>query len=130
MHDFEHWPLELYKLTLAPPPPELAGHIAIVTGAASGIGREVAHDLAARGAHLVLADIDGDGLEETCDGLDAAVRVAGDLTDGAVVDRLVHTAVASFGGLDAVVFNAGVGSTGALAELAGGRMAAQPRGRT
>ena len=57
--DFEYWPLELYKLTLAPPPPELAGTIAIVTGAASGIGRAVALDLAARGAHLVLADRDG-----------------------------------------------------------------------
>ncbi len=117
VNDFQDWPLELYKLTLAPPPPELAGHIAIVTGAASGIGREVAHDLAARGAHLVLADLDGDALEETCNGLDGAVRVSGDLTEGAVVDGLAHTAVASFGGLDSVVFNAGVGSTGALAEL-------------
>ncbi len=81
VHDFQHWPLELYKLTLAPPPPELAGHIAIVTGAASGIGREVAHDLAGRGAHLVLADLDGDGLEQTCEGLDRAVRVTGDLTE-------------------------------------------------
>ena len=62
--DFENWPLELHKLTLLPPPPELAGHVVLVTGAASGIGRDVARDLAARGAHLVLADIDGDGLEE------------------------------------------------------------------
>jgi rhamnose utilization protein RhaD (predicted bifunctional aldolase and dehydrogenase)/NAD(P)-dependent dehydrogenase (short-subunit alcohol dehydrogenase family) len=117
VHDFEHWPLELYKLTLAPPPPELDGHISIVTGAASGIGRQVANDLAARGAHLVLADIDADALEETCGGLDRAVRVEGDLTEGAVVDQLVHAAVAGFGGVDSVVFNAGVGSTGALAGL-------------
>lgn len=117
VHDFQHWPLELYKLTLAPPPAELAGHIAIVTGAASGIGRDVANDLAGRGAHLVLADVDADGLEATCRGLDRAVRIAGDLTDGSVVDRLVHAAVASFGGVDSVVFSAGVGSTGALAEL-------------
>ena len=117
VEDFEHWPLELYKLTLAPRPPELAGRVAIVTGAASGIGRDVAHDLAARGAHLVLADIDANGLERTCEGLEQAVRVAGDLTDGAVVDRLVHAAVATFGGVDSVVFNAGVGSTGRLAEL-------------
>ena len=45
-------------------------------------------------------------------GLDRAVAVAGDLTDPAVVDRVVRTAVASFGGLDAVVLNAGIASTG------------------
>jgi rhamnose utilization protein RhaD (predicted bifunctional aldolase and dehydrogenase)/NAD(P)-dependent dehydrogenase (short-subunit alcohol dehydrogenase family) len=117
VHEFENWPLELYKLTLAPPPPELAGHIAIVTGAASGIGRDIAEDLAARGAHLVLADLDGDGLEQTAAGLDRAIRVQGDLTEAAVVDRLVHSAVGAFGGVDSVVFNAGVGSTGALAGL-------------
>ena len=42
VRDFVDWPLELYKLTLAPPPPELAGQIVLVTGAASGIGRDVA----------------------------------------------------------------------------------------
>jgi NAD(P)-dependent dehydrogenase (short-subunit alcohol dehydrogenase family)/ribulose-5-phosphate 4-epimerase/fuculose-1-phosphate aldolase len=117
VHDFEFWPLELYKLTLAPPPPELAGTIAVVTGAASGIGRDVARDLAARGAHLLLADIDEAGLAETAAGLDRAVAVPGDLTDGAVVDEVVSTAICSFGGLDAIVLNAGVGSTGELADL-------------
>jgi NAD(P)-dependent dehydrogenase (short-subunit alcohol dehydrogenase family) len=115
--EFESWPLELHKLTLAPPPPELAGHIAIVTGAASGIGRAVARDLARRGAHLVLADLDGDRLEETAAGVDSAAAVVGDLTEPAVIDALVRTAVESFGGLDAVVFNAGIASTGTLAEL-------------
>jgi rhamnose utilization protein RhaD (predicted bifunctional aldolase and dehydrogenase)/NAD(P)-dependent dehydrogenase (short-subunit alcohol dehydrogenase family) len=117
VHDFEYWPLELYKLTLAPPPPELAGHVALVTGAASGIGRDIALDLAERGAHLVLADIDAAGLAETAEGLDRAVALSGDLTDGAVVDRLVRVAVGSFGGIDAVVFNAGVASTGPLETL-------------
>ncbi|HWE80404.1 MAG TPA: SDR family NAD(P)-dependent oxidoreductase, partial [Gaiellaceae bacterium] len=112
--DFEYWPLELFKLTLAPPPAELAGQITVVTGAASGLGRDIARDLASRGAHLVLADIDSAGLEETAAGLAAAVAVAGDLTDAAVVDRVVRTAVSTFGGLDAVVLNAGVGATGAL----------------
>jgi rhamnose utilization protein RhaD (predicted bifunctional aldolase and dehydrogenase)/NAD(P)-dependent dehydrogenase (short-subunit alcohol dehydrogenase family) len=111
---FEHWPLELYKLTLQPPPPELAGTVALVTGAASGIGRAVARDLAARGAHLVLADLDVDGLAETCSGLEEAVAVHGDLSAAEAVERAVAAAVASFGGLDAVVLNAGIASIGPL----------------
>jgi rhamnulose-1-phosphate aldolase/alcohol dehydrogenase len=115
--DFEYWPLELYKLTLAPPPPELTGSIVIVTGAASGIGRDVARDLGGRGANLLLADIDADGLAATCEGLPGAVPVAGDLTDPALVDEVVHTAVGRFGGLDGVVLNAGIAATGALETL-------------
>jgi len=103
--DFVHWPLELYKLTLSPPPPELEGHVAIVTGAASGIGREVAADLAARGANVVTADL-------------AGADVEGDLTDPRTADALVEEAVARYGGLDAVVFCAGVAVTGPLAAVA------------
>jgi len=134
--EFEYWPLELVKLTLgarhegtlasqplrpayaaAAPPPELAGHVVVVTGAASGIGREVARDLAVRGAHLVLADRDADGLGETAAELDEAVGVTGDLTDRATVDELVHAAIAAYGGVDAVVFNAGIAPAGELAGL-------------
>jgi rhamnulose-1-phosphate aldolase/alcohol dehydrogenase len=118
--EFDYWPLELYKLTLAPPPPELAGSIAIVTGAASGIGKAVALDLARRGAHLALADVDGDGLAATCAALPPGRTwsVAGDLTDAAVVESLVEGAVGAFGGIDGVVLNAGVASIGRLDELA------------
>jgi rhamnose utilization protein RhaD (predicted bifunctional aldolase and dehydrogenase)/NAD(P)-dependent dehydrogenase (short-subunit alcohol dehydrogenase family) len=105
VRDFVEWPLELYKLTLAPPPPELEGYVAIVTGAASGIGREIAADLAARGAEVVTADLhDAD--------------VEGDLTDAHVADELVRITLGRFGGLDAVVFCAGVAATGDLAEVA------------
>lgn len=102
--DFVNWPLELYKLTLAPPPLELEGHVTIVTGAASGIGREVAADLATRGAEVVTADLHGADVE-------------GDLTDEHVADELVRITVNRFGGLDAVVFCAGIASTGMLGEL-------------
>jgi NAD(P)-dependent dehydrogenase (short-subunit alcohol dehydrogenase family) len=104
VRDFTEWPLELYKLTLAPPPPELEGHVAIVTGAASGIGREIAADLAARGAEVVTADLhDAD--------------VEGDLTDEHVADELVRITLGRYGGLDAVVFCAGVAAVGELGEL-------------
>ncbi len=109
--EFEYWPLELYKLTLAPRPPELAGAIFVVTGVASGIGRAVALDLAARGAHLVLADLDAEGLERTAGEIPPgrAVSVAGDLTDTAVVDAVLHAGVDAFGGIDGAVLNAGGG---------------------
>jgi rhamnose utilization protein RhaD (predicted bifunctional aldolase and dehydrogenase)/NAD(P)-dependent dehydrogenase (short-subunit alcohol dehydrogenase family) len=104
VRDFTEWPLELYKLTLAPPAPELEGHVAIVTGAGSGIGREIAADLASRGAEVVTADLhDAD--------------VEGDLTDDRVADELVRITLGGYGGLDAVVFCAGVAAVGVLEGL-------------
>ena len=55
---FDYWPMELYKLSLKPPPAEFAGRVAIVTGAAAGIGRGIALSLARSGCSLVLADLD------------------------------------------------------------------------
>ena len=104
VRDFVEWPLELYRLSLAPAPRELEGHVAIVTGAASGIGREVARDLAGRGAEVVTADLhDAD--------------VEGDLADARVAHELVRVTVSRYGGLDAVVFCAGIAATGALADV-------------
>ena len=119
---FDYWPMELYKLTLRPPAPDLAGFIAIVTGSASGIGRGIALELAARGASLVLADLDGAGLEEAGASIreaggTAPVLVAGDQSDESVVEDTVRQAVRSFGGLDGAVINAGIGVTGTLEEL-------------
>jgi NAD(P)-dependent dehydrogenase (short-subunit alcohol dehydrogenase family) len=119
---FDYWPMELYKLTLRPPAPDLAGFIAIVTGSASGIGRGIALELAARGASLVLADLDGAGLEEAAASIrnaggTAPVLVAGDQSDESVVEDTVRQAVRTFGGLDGAVINAGIGVTGTLEEL-------------
>src|SRR5262249_6025257 len=63
----EYWPLERYKLAQAPPSGELAGRVALVTGGASGIGRATARTLAARGAHVVVADLNAAGAEEGAD---------------------------------------------------------------
>jgi rhamnulose-1-phosphate aldolase/alcohol dehydrogenase len=117
--EFEYWPLELYKLSLLPPPLELTGHVVLVSGAASGIGREVAADLAARGASVVLSDLEADGLAVTSAGLPEgrAVVVPGDMTSERDVAELVAASVESFGGLDAIVSNAGVAVTGRLEEL-------------
>ncbi|MCW2982521.1 MAG: rhamnulose-phosphate aldolase/alcohol dehydrogenase, partial [Conexibacter sp.] len=57
----EYWPLELYKLSLAPRPGELQGQVAFVTGAAGGIGAAIAQRLAAAGAVVVGFDLDGAG---------------------------------------------------------------------
>jgi NAD(P)-dependent dehydrogenase (short-subunit alcohol dehydrogenase family) len=71
----EYWPLELYKLTLRPPDRELAGRVAFVTGAASGIGRAIAHRLAQEGAHVVIADINADGAQAVAEDITQRIRL-------------------------------------------------------
>ncbi|MEU1346359.1 glucose 1-dehydrogenase [Streptomyces sp. NPDC005795] len=84
----------------------------IVTGAGSGIGRAAALAFADEGARVVVADLDADSAASAVASIEAsggtAVAVTGDLSDQAVVDEVVRTAVERFGGVDVLVNNAGI----------------------
>jgi rhamnulose-1-phosphate aldolase/alcohol dehydrogenase len=113
----EYWPLELYKLTLAPPPCELQGVVALITGAAGGIGSAVARTLVAEGACVVATDLDVDGANAVAAELgDGAAAIRADVLDEASVADAYRTAVLTFGGIDVVVSNAGIASSAPLEE--------------
>jgi rhamnulose-1-phosphate aldolase/alcohol dehydrogenase len=107
----EYWALEEAKLARMPTPKPLTTRIALVTGAGSGIGRAIAHRLAAEGACVVVTDRDATAAETVAGelgGPDIAMAVPLDVTDAAAVTDAVHAAVLAYGGLDLVVNNAGL----------------------
>jgi len=113
----EYWPLELYKLTLAPPARELQGHIALITGGAGGIGRAVVGAVAAEGACVIAADLDGEGAQSVAAECGAAaIGVQSDVTEEQSVVDAYRAAVLAFGGVDIVVSNAGIASSAPIAE--------------
>jgi rhamnulose-1-phosphate aldolase/alcohol dehydrogenase len=118
----EYWPLERYKLAQAPPAGELAGRVALITGGASGIGRAAARALAARGAHVVIADLNVDGAGEVADeivaehGLRRACAVHVDVTDEQAVVEMTRSTVLEYGGLDILVASAGLATSASVTE--------------
>src|SRR5436190_682447 len=118
LFEFEYWDLEQAKLRRSGKPPVFAGEIALVTGAASGIGKACAESLLRRGAAVIGLDIDPavtawagarpDYLGLTCD-----------ITSAADVATALETAVRAYGGLDMLVLNAGIFPAGTPIEKLG-----------
>jgi rhamnulose-1-phosphate aldolase/alcohol dehydrogenase len=116
-YNVEYWPLELYKLTLAPAEAEFSRKIAFVTGGAGGIGSVTTRSLVSQGAHVVIADLNLEGAEKVAQEINAqygdnrVIAVKMDVTsEEAVIAAFKATAIA-FGGVDIVVNNAGLATS-------------------
>jgi rhamnulose-1-phosphate aldolase len=115
----EYWALEEAKLQRMPKPKPLATRVALVTGAASGIGKATAAKLAENGACVVIADLSLEKAQEAAAELgssDVAVGVQIDVSDAEAVQAAVDAAVLAFGGVDLVVNNAGLSLSRSLLE--------------
>jgi rhamnose utilization protein RhaD (predicted bifunctional aldolase and dehydrogenase)/NAD(P)-dependent dehydrogenase (short-subunit alcohol dehydrogenase family) len=110
----EYWALEEAKLQRMPAEREFSRKIAVIVGAGSGIGREVALQLAAKGAHLVLADQNATNADAACvdararSFAEAAVSTALDLGARDTIAAALRHAVLTFGGVDIVVNTAAI----------------------
>ncbi len=120
--EFEYWPLELARLRR--PEPDLARRVALVTGAAGGIGRAIAERFAAEGAHVVLTDLDGPAVEEAAASIrekagdpHRAIGLRADATSEAETAAAFDAAVLAYGGVDILVCNAGFVQPAAFADV-------------
>ncbi len=106
LFEMEYWELEQAKLKKAGAPKEMQGRIALVTGAASGIGKACVDALLTKGASVVALDIDPniDTLFDT----PAVLGIQCDVTDKVAVKEALGQTARYFGGLDLIVSNAGI----------------------
>ncbi len=115
----EYWALEEAKLQRMPKPKSHASRVAIVTGAASGIGKAIAQRLAAEGACVVIADLDlakAQAAAEEIGNSDVAIGVQANVTDEEQVQAAIDATLLAFGGVDLVVNNAGLSLSKPLLE--------------
>lgn len=117
--NIEYWSLEEAKLQRMPKPKPLAGRVAFVTGAGSGIGKAIATRIVAEGGCAVIADMNLENAEQVAlelGGPDHAVAVSVNVTDEAAVKAALNAASLAFGGVDLVVNNAGLSISKPLLE--------------
>jgi NAD(P)-dependent dehydrogenase (short-subunit alcohol dehydrogenase family) len=112
--DIEYWPLELYRQSLLPGERDLARRVAIITGAAGGIGAAVARRFAEEGAHVVVTDVDAGRGEAVAQeirsrhGEERAIFARLDVTQEDQVRATLERVVVQYGGVDILVNNAGI----------------------
>src|SRR3954447_2092736 len=95
----------------------LQGKVALVTGGASGIGLAIVRRYVAEGAHVVIGDIDTDGMARVAaELLDGVTTASADATNEADIEALAATAVDRYGHLDIAVANAGGGAFAPIVE--------------
>ena len=115
LFDIEYWSLEQAKLAKASERP-LHRQVAIVTGAGSGLGREVATMLRAEGAEVAVFDIDAGRAKAVAKAI-GGLAVECDVTDPKAVEAAVATVAGTFGGVDILISNAGAAFQGGLATV-------------
>jgi NAD(P)-dependent dehydrogenase (short-subunit alcohol dehydrogenase family) len=124
--DIEYWLLEEAKLKRMPPEKELARQVAVIIGAGSGIGKEVAHRLVKEGAHIVCVDVKLETAQSTAkeitDKYGLGIGVAGtgisncgpavglacDITNRASVRAMLEQVTLAYGGFDSLIVTAGI----------------------
>ncbi|WP_405172640.1 bifunctional aldolase/short-chain dehydrogenase [Paenibacillus sp. FSL H8-0280] len=116
-YNVEYWPLELYKLSLAPAETEFSRKVAFITGGAGGIGSETARRLVSEGAHVVLADLNLEGAQKVAQeindqyGTNRAYALKMDVTDEEAVQSAYADVAVQYGGVDIIVNNAGLATS-------------------
>ncbi len=103
--ELEYWELEQAKLKLAPAKSEYDGKIAVITGAASGIGKACVEAFAEKGAAVIALDINPE--IKTIFNQPGIMGLICDITDDESIQSAIHSGVAAFGGIDILVSNAG-----------------------
>lgn len=121
--EMDYWPMELYKLSLAPPEARFSRQIGLVTGAARGIGKAIAEKMAAEGAQVFLTDIDLNAALAAAASINEKIKAERvtaarmDVTDEKSVRQVIEQIVLKFGGLDFLVSNAGIAHVSPVDEL-------------
>jgi len=105
LFEVEYWELEQAKLKSTTAKAEFDGKIALITGAASGIGRACVREFVAKGAAVIALDIDENFEEEMCSNSVLPIRC--DITDSIAIERVLLQGISAFGGIDILVSNAG-----------------------